>query len=45
MTTYSENAIALDAAEEAVIDTRVIDVDFGAADSDVNEKKSSFAVC
>lgn len=38
MTTYSENAIALDAAEEAVIDTRVIDVDFGAADSDVNEK-------
>lgn len=38
MTTYSENAIALDAAEEAVVDTRVIDVDFGAADSDVNEK-------
>ncbi|MGI6106218.1 MAG: sugar transferase [Raoultibacter sp.] len=38
MITYSENAIALDTAEDAVIDTRVIDVDFGAADSDVNEK-------
>lgn len=39
MITYSENAIALDTAEDAVIDTRVIDVDLGTAgDSEVAEK-------
>lgn len=29
MTTYSENAITLDAVEDAAVDTHVIDVDFG----------------